>query len=352
MRRRLEVFIPIVLLSIMVQLMAPIGAFRAVAYADSDPLHMAAICSGMASSQDASQTTPANAQHGANCCGFCSVGHGGAVAVDPPPLIFVVLQRQYQLSHGWKLVTICRRRAPARTHRRERHPPFPDDPVTPMDGARPRRPCLLVQLSQAGPRAGVRNIHVSSCITGRACAQLAAGIGRRVVSPLGAEAQTRPSTLPPVTVTAPEQQRATSARPPRNAARSARTVRQTRALGAADGWRSAGYRRRRPGGAQRAAGADRDQQHPGRRRGRASRGLQEFDRCQHHQGYPGLLCPACSRSRNGATTRGYRSAAPACRAISICAACSSTWTAFPINTADGYGDFQEIDQTAYKYVEV
>ena len=51
-------------------------------------------------------------------------------------------------------------------------------------------------------------------------------------------------------------------------------------------------------------------------------------------------------------TRGCRSAARACRATSICAACSSTWTAFPINTADGYGDFQEIDPTAYRYIEV
>jgi hypothetical protein len=97
MRRRLEVFIPIVLLSIMVQLLAPIGAFRVVAHAVSDPLYLATICSGMASAQDASQTTTIKPQHGANCCGFCGVSHGGAVAVDPPALIFVVLQRQYQL---------------------------------------------------------------------------------------------------------------------------------------------------------------------------------------------------------------------------------------------------------------
>src|SRR5262245_47952621 len=97
MGRRLEVFIPIVLISIMVQLLAPIGAFRAVAHAVSDPLYMATICSGMASSQDASQTTTVKPQHGANCCGFCGVSYGGAVAVDPPPLIFVVLQQQYRL---------------------------------------------------------------------------------------------------------------------------------------------------------------------------------------------------------------------------------------------------------------
>jgi len=81
----------------MVQLLAPIGAFCAVAHAVSDPLYMAAICSGMASSQDASQTTAAKAPHGANCCGFCSVCYGGAAAVDPPPLIYVALQRQYRL---------------------------------------------------------------------------------------------------------------------------------------------------------------------------------------------------------------------------------------------------------------
>jgi hypothetical protein len=98
MRRRLEVFIPIVLLAILVQLMAPIAAFRVVANAVSDPLYMATICSGMASSQDASPTAPAKTQHDdANCCAFCGGGHGGTVAVDPPPLVFVTLQRQYQL---------------------------------------------------------------------------------------------------------------------------------------------------------------------------------------------------------------------------------------------------------------
>jgi len=98
MRRRLEIFIPIVLLSVLVQLIAPISAFRVVANAVSNPLYMASICYGMASSHDASQTAPTKTQHdGANCCAFCGIGHGGAVAVDSPPLAFVILQRQYQL---------------------------------------------------------------------------------------------------------------------------------------------------------------------------------------------------------------------------------------------------------------
>ncbi len=104
MRRRLEVFIPIVLLAILAQLMAPIAAFRVVANAVSDPLYMATICSGMASSQDASPTAPAKTQHdGANCCAVCAVGHGGAVAVDQPPLVFVVLSRRPDAGRAHRL---------------------------------------------------------------------------------------------------------------------------------------------------------------------------------------------------------------------------------------------------------
>jgi hypothetical protein len=97
MRRRLEIFIPIVLLSIMVQLIAPVAAFRVVADAVSDPLYMASICSGMTASADASQSAPAPMQHGAKCCAFCGVGVAVAVAIDPPPAAFITLHRQYQL---------------------------------------------------------------------------------------------------------------------------------------------------------------------------------------------------------------------------------------------------------------
>jgi hypothetical protein len=96
MRRRLEVFIPIVVLAVLVQLMAPIAAFRVVAYATSDPLYLASLCSGMTSASE-NPADPAKTQHQhGDCCAFCVGSHGGAVAVDPPPLIFVSLQRSYQ----------------------------------------------------------------------------------------------------------------------------------------------------------------------------------------------------------------------------------------------------------------
>jgi hypothetical protein len=95
MRRRLEVFIPIVLLSIFVQLFAPIAAFRVVAYLVTDPLYMASMCAEM-SSEDA-QTAPADTQHDhGDCCVFCAGGRGGSIAIDSPSLVFVGLQRLYQ----------------------------------------------------------------------------------------------------------------------------------------------------------------------------------------------------------------------------------------------------------------
>ncbi|WP_369719767.1 MULTISPECIES: DUF2946 family protein [unclassified Bradyrhizobium] len=95
MGRRLEVFIPIMLLSILVQSFAPIAAFRAVADAVNDPLYMGSICSEAMSSPTDPRTAPTQQSQG--CCVFCAAGHSvAAIAGDPPPFIFAVLQRQYQ----------------------------------------------------------------------------------------------------------------------------------------------------------------------------------------------------------------------------------------------------------------
>src|SRR6516164_4965907 len=95
MRRRLEKFVPIVLFAMLVQLMAPIGAFHAVARAASDPLAVPMICSEMTTADG--QTMPSHAPdaHG-NCCAFCAIAHAGSAVIDPPPPVFVKLQRQYQ----------------------------------------------------------------------------------------------------------------------------------------------------------------------------------------------------------------------------------------------------------------
>ena len=93
MQRR--VYLPLVLLALLVQLFAPIGAFRAVAQAASDPLYMAAICSGMSS--DDSQPAPSRPISHTDCCSICATGLGGPLAIDPPPLAFATLQRDYRM---------------------------------------------------------------------------------------------------------------------------------------------------------------------------------------------------------------------------------------------------------------
>jgi hypothetical protein len=97
MRRRLELLIPIVLFAIVVQLFAPIAAFRAFAYAVNDPLAMASICSDMSAAADDGQAAPARTQHhNGDCCAFCAGGHGGGTALQSRSPVFVILQRQYQ----------------------------------------------------------------------------------------------------------------------------------------------------------------------------------------------------------------------------------------------------------------
>jgi hypothetical protein len=94
MRRRLETFIPIVLFAVLVQLLAPIGAVRAVAMALSDPLAMAPICSGLADGSH-QPSSPAHPAHD-DCCALCAAGHGNAIAIDPPDARPVGLSRPYR----------------------------------------------------------------------------------------------------------------------------------------------------------------------------------------------------------------------------------------------------------------
>jgi hypothetical protein len=105
MRRRLENFIPIVLFAVLVQLIAPIGAFRAVAHAVSDPLVMASICSEMTTAEGRTMPSHGHDAH-ADCCAFCGAGQCGSAAIDPPPPVFVALQRQYQRVVWLEAITV------------------------------------------------------------------------------------------------------------------------------------------------------------------------------------------------------------------------------------------------------
>ncbi len=77
MRRRLGKFLPIVLIAVLVQVFAPIGATWAASIAASDPLRGAVICHGNAASSP-NQTDQTGQPRAHDCCSVCNVVHTGA----------------------------------------------------------------------------------------------------------------------------------------------------------------------------------------------------------------------------------------------------------------------------------
>ena len=82
MRRRLRKFLPIVLLALAVQIIAPVAACWAAGIATADPLHSAVICHDSAAvSGQTDQTGQPGAHDG--CCSVCSVAQA-SVLLDTP----------------------------------------------------------------------------------------------------------------------------------------------------------------------------------------------------------------------------------------------------------------------------
>jgi hypothetical protein len=120
MRRRLGRFLPIVLIALMVQIFAPIGATWAVSIAASDPLHTVPICSGGGSTTG---QTDQSGQHRAHegCCSACSVLHTGA-PVDAPQTAVPSLYRQ-PLRAVWRATAPDLFGSKAGSHAQARAPP-------------------------------------------------------------------------------------------------------------------------------------------------------------------------------------------------------------------------------------
>jgi DUF2946 family protein len=84
MRQRLRGFIPILLLALMVQILAPIGATWAAAIAVSDPLGAAEICHS-----DPDSSPPQDdhgGQHLHDGCALCCAAQAGASLDTPQPV--------------------------------------------------------------------------------------------------------------------------------------------------------------------------------------------------------------------------------------------------------------------------
>ncbi len=96
MHWRLRKFLPIVVVAMAVQILAPIAACWAASIAASDPLHAGVICHDAAATQglgenQSDQTGQPRAHDG--CCSVCNVIHTGA-PVDAPQTVVPARYRQ------------------------------------------------------------------------------------------------------------------------------------------------------------------------------------------------------------------------------------------------------------------
>jgi hypothetical protein len=121
MRRRLRKFFPIVLIALMVQILAPIGACWAASIAAADPLQAAFIChNDAASTPNQTDQTGGHRAHDGSCSLCCAV-HAGA-PVDVPQTTVATPYRR-------PLRVVWRDRAPellgsrAGSHAQARAPP-------------------------------------------------------------------------------------------------------------------------------------------------------------------------------------------------------------------------------------
>jgi len=119
MRRRLKNFLPIVVVALLVQIFAPIGACWAASLAASDPLAAATICHGVSPGNGQSDQTGHRAHDG--CCSVCSVLYTGA-PVDHPQIepVAVASAANQVVWHDFAMELV---RSRAGSHAQARAPP-------------------------------------------------------------------------------------------------------------------------------------------------------------------------------------------------------------------------------------
>jgi hypothetical protein len=122
MRRRLEKFLPIVLIALMVQILAPISACWAAAYAAADPLQGIEICHSDSAS---GQTDPSGSHHAHDgACAICCVAQATASFDTPQPVSIVTPYRDVACV-VWHDQATDRFEVRFGSSARARAPPFP-----------------------------------------------------------------------------------------------------------------------------------------------------------------------------------------------------------------------------------
>jgi hypothetical protein len=123
MRPRLQKYLPIFLIALLVQVLAPIGASWAAAVAASDPLSSAKICqsSGVATDQPADQGGQ-HSEHG-NGCSICCLASAGT-SIDTPTQVALAAPYREPARVVWQYQTPDVSSCPAGSNAQARAPPF------------------------------------------------------------------------------------------------------------------------------------------------------------------------------------------------------------------------------------
>ena len=87
MRRRLQKYLPIVLIALTVQILAPIAASWAAAMAVADPIGAAEICHSLPASDQAQGDQGADPRAHDGACPICCVAQASASLATPQPVL-------------------------------------------------------------------------------------------------------------------------------------------------------------------------------------------------------------------------------------------------------------------------
>jgi Protein of unknown function (DUF2946) len=119
MRARLQRFLPVVLLALVMQVLAPIAACLAAGQAVADPLQTAVICHS-ASEQGGEPTGTPTAHAGA--CALCCLAHANA-SLDSPPHAALAIPFRHAEHVVWHEADACAVAAPKGSSAQARGPP-------------------------------------------------------------------------------------------------------------------------------------------------------------------------------------------------------------------------------------
>ena len=122
MRQRLQRYLPIAMIALMVQILAPIGACWAAAVAASDPLHTAQICRDVASGNgQPSDQTGRHSQHGSACAICCFASF--SPSINMPRIEALALPYRQTARIGWRDQALDPSTARAGSNAQARAPP-------------------------------------------------------------------------------------------------------------------------------------------------------------------------------------------------------------------------------------